>query len=107
MGHSEDGTGAFLTKEVGFKGTVVSVFSRGVRRKVGSADTTPFIAINWEIDPYFSKDDTPQRQCSDCPFWKNRADKVEIILKGKGHATAFDNFANREVIKFLKARVQN
>jgi poly(3-hydroxybutyrate) depolymerase len=107
MGHSEGGAGAFLTKEVGFKGIVVSGFSCGVRKKVGSADTTSFIAINWEIDPYFSKDDTPQRQCSDRPFWKNRADKVEIILKGKGHATAFDNFANREVIKFLKARVQN
>ena len=107
MGHSEGGAGAFLTKEVGFRGIVVSGFSCGVRRKVGSADTTPFIAINWEIDPYFSKDDTPQRQCSDRPFWKNRADKVEIILKGKGHATAFDSLANREVIKFLKERVQN
>jgi poly(3-hydroxybutyrate) depolymerase len=68
MGHSEGGMGAFLTKEVGFKGVVVSGFSCGVRKKVGSADTTPFIAINWKIDPYFSKDDTPQRQCSDRPF---------------------------------------
>jgi poly(3-hydroxybutyrate) depolymerase len=106
MGHSEGGAGAFLTKEVGFKGIVVSGFSCGVRRKVGSADTTPFIAINWEIDPYFSKDDTPQRQCSNRPFWKDRTDKVEIILKGKGHATAFDSLANQEVIKFLKVRVQ-
>lgn len=106
MGHSEGGAGAFLTKEVGFKGIVISGFSCGVRKKVGSADTTPFISINWEIDPYFSKNDTPQRQCSDRPFWNNRVDKVEIILKGKGHATAFDNNANREVIKFLKSRIQ-
>ena len=107
MGHSEGGAGAFLTIEAGFKGVIVSGFSCGVRRKVGSADATPFIAINWEIDPYFSKDDSPQRQCSDRPFWKNRVDKVEVILKGKGHATAFDSLANREVIKFLKERVKN
>jgi poly(3-hydroxybutyrate) depolymerase len=106
MGHSEGGAGAFLTKEAGFKGVIVSGFSCGVRRKVGSADTTPFIAINWEIDPYFSKDDSPQRQCSDRPFWKNRVDKVEVILKGKGHATASDSLANREVISFLKMRYQ-
>jgi poly(3-hydroxybutyrate) depolymerase len=106
MGHSEGGAGAFLTIEAGFKGVIVSGFSCGVRRKVGSADTTPFIAINWEIDPYFSKDDSPQRKCSDRPFWKNRVDKVEVILKGKGHATASDSLANREVISFLKMRYQ-
>lgn len=104
MGHSEGGMGAFLTKEVGFKGIIVSGFSCGIRKKIGSADTTPFIAINWEVDPYFSKDGVPQRQCSDRPFWKNRVDKVEVILKGKGHATASDNLANREVINFLKMR---
>ena len=107
MGHSEGGMGAFLTKQVGFKGIIISGFSCGIRHKVGSADTTPFIAINWEVDPYFSKDGVPQRQCSDRPFWKNRAVKVELILKGKGHATAFDNFANLEVIKFLKEQVKN
>lgn len=107
MGHSEGGAGAFLTIEAGFKGVIISGFSCGIRKKVGSADLTPFLAINWEIDPYFSKDDSPQRQCSDRPFWKNRVDKVEVILKGKGHATASDSLANREVIKFLKERFKN
>ncbi len=106
MGHSEGGAGAFLTIESGFKGVIVSGFSCGVRKKVGSADSTPFLAINWEVDPYFSKDGVPQRQCSDRPFWKNRVDKVEVILKGKGHATASDSLANREVISFLKKLYQ-
>ena len=105
MGHSEGGMGAFLTKEIGFKGVVISGFSCGKRRKVGSNDSTPFIAINWEIDPYFSKSDIPQMQCSSRPFWGNRTDRTEIILKGKGHATAYDNSANLAVIKFLKDRL--
>jgi len=107
MGHSEGGMGAFLTKEIGFKGVVISGFSCGIRKKVGSDDTTPFIAINWEVDPYFSKDDTPQRQCSERPFWRNRTDKIEIILRGKGHPTAFEDLAKSSVINFLKVRIQN
>jgi len=105
MGHSEGGMGAFLTKEIGFKGVVISGFPCEKRRKVGSSDTTPFIAINWEIDPYFSKNEIPQMQCSNRPFWGNRNDRTEIILKGKGHATAYEDSANSAVIKFLKDRL--
>ena len=105
MGHSEGGMGAFLTKDIGFKGVIVSGFNCGIRKKIGSNYSTPFLALNWEIDPYFSKDNLPQKQCSDRPFWRDRLDKQELILKGKGHATGFEDSANNAVIKFINDRI--
>lgn len=105
MGHSEGGMGAYLTKELGFKGIIVSGFPCSVRRRVGSEHGTPFLAINWERDPYFENTNYPYAQCSDRPFWKTRIDTNQLVLPGKGHATAYERSAREAVLKFIKDRV--
>ena len=105
MGHSEGGMGAFYTKEVGFKGVIVSGFPCRSRKPVGSGHGTPFLAINWERDPYFDKNNNPYIQCSDKPFWKRRIDANQLVLPGKGHATAYERQAVDTVLKFLKERI--
>lgn len=101
MGHSEGGMGAYLTKELGFKGVIVSGYPCA-RRRIGSAVTTPFLALNWKEDPYFDTGDTIASLCSDKPFWKNRVDATELVFPGKGHDTAYENSALEAVSRFLK-----
>lgn len=102
MGHSEGGMAAYLTKELGFNGVIISGFPCTVRGGFRSDSTTPVLVIAWETDPFFIKSDRLYTQCSDRPFWKNRQNAFEIILPGKGHATAFESSAKHAVDKFLK-----
>lgn len=99
MGHSEGAMGAFLTREVGYAGVVITGFPCSIRgRPFGSSRDKPTLIINFERDPYFERPDNPYTQCSDRPFWKFRTATTELILQGKGHSAA-DNKEAREALK--------
>jgi pimeloyl-ACP methyl ester carboxylesterase len=104
MGHSEGGMGAFLTKELGLRGVIISGFPCTIRgRRFGSATDTPTLILNHETDPFFIRPNVEYMQCSDRPYWKFRTNTSEVILPGNGHGTAHSPIAQEAVIKFLKA----
>ena len=106
MGHSEGGMGTFLTKELGFNGVIISGFTCGIPRRIGSGPNTPFLAINWETDHFFERENTPYKQCSDRPFWSVRVKASELILPGNGHGTASSVEARNIVSKFLQENLK-
>jgi pimeloyl-ACP methyl ester carboxylesterase len=107
MGHSEGGAGAFLTKELGLRGVIISGFPCSVRnRRFGSSRDTPTLILNHEIDPFFVRPDVEYKQCSDRPYWKFRTNAVEVILPGSGHGTAEAPLAQEAVSKFLKENIK-
>jgi predicted alpha/beta-fold hydrolase len=103
MGHSEGGMGAFLTKELGLRGVIISGFPCTVRgRRFGSSRDTPTLILNHESDPFFIRPNIEYTQCSDRPYWKFRTNTIEVILSGNGHGTAHAPLAREAVSKFLK-----
>ena len=103
MGHSEGGMGAFLTKELGLQGVIISGFPCTIRgRRFGSSKDTPTLILNHERDPFFIRPGVEYAQCSDRPYWKFRTNSTEVILSGNGHGTADAPIAQEAVSNFLK-----
>jgi poly(3-hydroxybutyrate) depolymerase len=102
MGHSEGGMGAYLTPELGFRGVIVSGFICSIPGGLRAERTTPVLAINWEVDPWFVRPGRPYQQCADRGFWPRRSNARQLVLPGQGHATAFETAARDAVGNFLK-----
>lgn len=101
MGHSEGGMATALAKDHRYAGRIISGY-KCVKGGIKGPKDTPVLVINWEIDPWFDRQNAVTTQCADQKFWQKRTNATQLILRGKGHSTANDANAREAVVKFIQ-----
>lgn len=101
MGHSEGGMAAYLTPELGFRGVIISGFVCSIPGGIRAKQDTPVLTINWQSDPWSDRGGPSPKPCSQRPFWRLRTQATELVLPGRGHATAYEASAREAVRQFL------